>query len=115
MRNDRFQTAGHPRIICRIVWVAESRCTTLPMCRPWAKLAGANPGPPFMTRLYLAYLLAERQRAYPRALSSVDRIEERRGNRRHARFAHPARRHVETMRHDMDMRLTGRVAYAQHL
>src|SRR5271165_817489 len=92
-----------------------SPCPSLPMRRPWPIRAGANPGPPFMARLDLAHLLAERQRAYPLALSGVDRIEERRGDRRHARFAHSARRHVEAVRHDMDMRLTGRVADAQHL
>src|SRR5271165_6584036 len=57
-----------------------SPCPSLPMRRQWAIRAGANPGPPFMARLGLAHLLAERQRAYPLALSGVDRIEERRGD-----------------------------------
>ena len=53
-----------------------------------AQTGRANLGP-VIKRLSLADLLAERQRTNPLAVGGEDRIEQRRGDRRHARFANP--------------------------
>ena len=76
----------------------------------------ASSGSPLGERLGLpCQLLSERQGADAFAARRKDRVHKRRRDRRHPGLAHAAHVHIVAARHDIDMRLTGRVADPEHL